>query len=229
MTWHLHTRRDFLSHAARGLPAMAVFTRPDGLAPEPAAPPPSGAWDLSWLDRLKSATDRAVFDWPSVSNPNEDIVPQIAARYLDNCAAAYQPGTYTAVAVFNARTRGIPVGMNDALWARYALGAEYGVKDPDTNQPALRNPFWGRPTGASAAPTISTPTLQEFVQRGAIILVCDFAMGHLATRLSAQAGRSADEVHQDLRAGLVSGAYAVPSGIFGLARAQNAGCAFIRM
>ena len=33
----------------------------------------------------------------------------------------------------------------------------------------------------------------------------------------------------ELRAGFVPGAYAVPSGIFGLARAQNSGCALVRM
>jgi len=110
---------------------------------------------------------------------------------------------------------------------RYALGDEYSIKDPATGAPALRNPFWSRPPDAKAPAGVST--LQEFVNRGAVILVCDFAMGHLANRLASKAGRTAAEVHQDLRVGLVSGAYAVPSRIFGLARAQNAGCAFIRM
>jgi hypothetical protein len=53
-------------------------------------------------------------------------------------------------------------------------------------------------------------------------------MGHLAARLAGKTGRSADEVHGELRSGLVARAYALPSGIFGLARSQNAGCAFVR-
>jgi intracellular sulfur oxidation DsrE/DsrF family protein len=36
-------------------------------------------------------------------------------------------------------------------------------------------------------------------------------------------------IHAELRKGLIEGAYAVPSGIFGLARAQNAGCAYVRV
>ncbi|HEU4786250.1 MAG TPA: hypothetical protein VFS57_02545 [Gemmatimonadaceae bacterium] len=120
-------------------------------------------------------------DWPSLGDPSDSIVLQIAARYLDNCAAAYKPHTYKAIAVMNTRTTAIPAAMTDAAWSRYLL------------------------------------------------LVCDFAMGHLSTRLASKVGRSADDVRADLRRSLVPGAFAVPSGIFGLARAQNAGCALVRM
>jgi intracellular sulfur oxidation DsrE/DsrF family protein len=191
----------------------------------PEHAPSPGDWDLSWMQQLATATDRAVFDWPSFSSV-DDIVPQIAARFLDNCAAAYAPGTYKATAVLNARTAAIAAGMTDAAWSRYALGAEYNMTDPATKSAATRNPFWSRPP---EAPANGTPTLQELVQRGAIILVCDFAMGHLSARLAAKTNQTADAVHQDLRRSLVPGAYAVPSGIFGLSRAQNSGCAFIRM
>lgn len=67
--------------------------------------------------------------------------------------------------------------------------------------------------------------MADLVARGAIILVCDFALGHLANRLAPKFGSKPDEVHAALRKGLIPNAYAVPSGIFGLARAQNAGCA----
>jgi hypothetical protein len=121
----------------------------------------------------------------------------------------------------------VPAALTDAAWARYALGVEYTVKDPVTQQPAVRNPFWHRAPGPITATT--PPTLEELVQRGSIILVCDFALGHLAKRLATRTARDADEVHRELRAAFVPGSYAVPSGIFGLARAQNAGCAFVRM
>ena len=187
----------------------------------------SGDWDLGWLDTLRPATDRAVFDWPSLGDPADPIVLEIAERYLDNCRSAYRAGTYDARAVLNIRTQAIGAAMTDALWERYSLGGEYNVKDPATQQPATRNPFWHR--APSPAPGITLPTLADLVGRGAIILVCDFAMGHLSRRLATKVGRAADDVHADLRHGLVQGAYAVPSGIFGLARSQNAGCAFVRM
>ncbi|MEO7964584.1 MAG: hypothetical protein ABIT38_11840 [Gemmatimonadaceae bacterium] len=183
-------------------------------------------WDLRWIDALRGANDRAVFDWPSLGDPADPIVLEIADRYLENCRTVYRTSTYDARVVLNIRTQAIGAAMTDRLWEKYSLGAEYNVKDPSTQQLATRNPFWHR--APSPAPGITLPSMAEFVARGAIILVCDFAMGHLSKRLATKAGGSSDAVHNDLRKGLVEGAYVVPSGIFGLARAQNAGCAFMR-
>jgi hypothetical protein len=187
----------------------------------------SANWDLSWIDTLRSATDRAVFDWPSLGDPADPIVLEMAERYLDNCRTAYGAQTYEARAVLNIRTQAIPAAMTDTLWERYALGAEYNAKDPTTQQPATRNPFWHRAPSPVAGVTL--PSVADLIDRGAIVLVCDFAMGHLANRLAPKTGRRADDVHEDLRKGLVHGAYSVPSGIFGLARAQNSGCAYVRV
>jgi intracellular sulfur oxidation DsrE/DsrF family protein len=117
--------------------------------------------------------------------------------------------------------------LTDGLWERYALGSEHNVKDPTTQQPAKRNPFWHR--APSPVPGIVMPTLADLLQRGAIVLVCDFALGHLSKRLAAKSRQGAEAVHRDLRDGFVPGAFAVPSGIFGLARSQNSGCAYVRM
>jgi hypothetical protein len=227
------SRRSFLTHAGRLASSVALA----GCAPASAAASilsvqdhstiGSEDWDLGWIDTLRPATDRAVFDWPSLGDPADPIVLELAERYLDNCRSAYRAGAYDARVVLNIRTQATVAAMTDPLWERYSLGVEYNAKDPATQQPAIRNPFWHR--APSPAPGITLPSVADLVERGAIILVCDFAMGHLSRRLATKAGRSADEVHGDLRNGLVQGAYAVPSGIFGLARAQNAGCAYIRM
>jgi hypothetical protein len=183
-----------------------------------------GEWDLSWVDRIAAASDRAVFDAPTIS---EGAVLDTATRYLDNCEAVYAPGKYQVRAVLNIRTQAVPVALNDALWERYALGTEYNTKDPNTKEAATRNPFWHR--APSPFPGYTVPTLGDFLERGSFFLVCDFALGHLAKRLADKAGTRQDDVHRELRSGFVPGAYAVPSGIYGLAKAQNAGCALIRL
>jgi hypothetical protein len=227
------SRRSFVANAGRLASTVALAScAPPSVAATPArhdgAPTlGSGEWDLQWIETLGRATDRAVFDWPSLGDPADPIVLEIAERYLDNCRSAYRPNTYEARAVLNIRTQAIGAAMTDQLWERYALGGEYSAKDPSTQQAATRNPFLHRVP--SPAPGITLPTIADLVDRGAIILVCDFAMGHLAKRLAGKTNRNADEVHADLRRGLIHGAYAVPSGIFGLARAQNAGCAYVRM
>ena len=222
------SRRRFVVDAclASAVPLAACTGHSGSPAPIMQPAPAAAAWDLSWTHQLAPATDRAVFDWPTLGSPTDSIVLQIAERYLDNCAVAYPAGSYKAIAVMNIRTTAIPAAMTDAAWQTFALGAEYQVVDPATQSEATRNPFWSR-AGAPATP--GSPTLQELVSRSAILLVCDFAMGHLANRLASKRGLEADAVHLKLRQSLVPGAYAVPSGIFGLARAQNAGCAFVRM
>lgn len=228
------SRRDFVVDVGRLASAIAltacVNPRPPQVLPQPVAhgSARSGEWDLSWIDRLANATDRAVFDWPAMDDPADPITLEIAARYLDGCRAAYGPQRrYEARVVLNVRTQAVPIALTDAAWARHSLGVEFNVKDPITQQPAVRNPFWRRAPGP--VPPVTPPTLEELVQQGAIVLVCDFALGHLAKRLAAKSSRTADEVHNDLRGEFVPNSFAVPSGIFGLARAQNAGCAFVRM
>jgi len=225
------SRRDFVADVGRIASAAAVSAAVAPSVVRAAAPSVAEDWDLSWLALVEKATDRAVFDWAAAGDPNEDIVPQIATRYLDNCAAVYGRRRYDARVVLNARTRAVPVALTDAAWERFALGAEYGLKDPGTAGPATRNVFWRRAPQVPGAPPppYIVPTLEELVSRGAIILVCDFALGHLAARLAKKSGAAADDVHAALRSSFVPGAYAVPSGIFGLARAQNAGCAYVRM
>jgi hypothetical protein len=227
------SRRSFLTDVGRlastvalagcAPPSVATSTR----SVQDVSTVGNGDWDLRWIDTLRPATDRAVFDWPSLGDPADPIVLEIAERYLDNCRSAYRAGAYDARVVVNIRTQAIGAAMTDRLWERYSLGTEYNAKDPATQQPAIRNPFWRR--APSPAPGITLPSIADLVDRGAIILVCDFAMGNLSKRLATKSGRSADDVHADLRKGLIEGAYAVPSGIFGLARSQNAGCAYIRM
>ena len=78
-------------------------------------------------------------------------------------------------------------------------------------------------------PGISLPSLGSLQAGGAIILVCDFALTNLSRRLAPKVGVSPELVHETLRGQLVPGAYAMPSGIFGLARAQNAGCALVHI
>ena len=235
MTYDMGTgsRRSFLTDVGRLASTVALAGCAPSSVPTPAATGhrvaavPNEVWDLRWIDTLRTATDSAVFDWPSLGDSGDPIVLEIAERYLDNCQAAYRASSYKALVVLNIRTQAIGAAMTDALWERYALGSEYGAKDPTTQQAATRNPFWHR--APSPAPGITVPTIADLVARDAIILVCDFAMTHLSQRLATKSGRSAEEVHADLRAGLIPGAYAVPSGIFGLARSQNAGCAYVRM
>lgn len=209
------SRRDFLGKVGGAGAAAAL-----GLAAASPAPAQArGPWDLTWIERVRRATHRAVFDAPT-----RDNVTMLAARYLDNVQEVFG-GTGDACAVLNIRTRAVGLAIGDALWQKYPLAEDYKVNDPRTGAPARRNLDW-RPAPGVTGP-MADATIERLQQRGAIVLVCDFALGHVANRLAQAAGTSGDAVHAELRAGLVPGAVLVPSGIWGAAQAQNAGCAFI--
>lgn len=217
------SRRAFLANASQasllgafGWPALAFD---DGVAAASGAG--AAVYDLSWTKRLEKATDRALIDIPM---PTEFPL-QIAARILDNCDAAYGAGKHRAVIVLNIRTRAVAMALTQAMWTKYALGKDVGIKGRDGNAPAISesNPFLDLPEGGDAAYGYVT----NLVQRGALAVVCDFAMGHMANRLAQRMNLAKDDVHRELAANLVPGAFLVPSGMFGLMKAQNLGCAYV--
>jgi hypothetical protein len=227
----LSSRRDFVGEIGRvaSVVALTACVAPAASTSVPGATRSAsgGEWDLSWVDRVTAAKDRAVFDWPSLGDPADSFMMQLAERYLDNCDAVYGKKQSRALAVMNIRTTAVPAALNDAAWERFALGVEYKVNDPTSRTPATRNPFWHR--APDPAPGITLPSLADLVARGSVVLVCVLALGHLAGRLATRAGRAKEDVHRELRASFVPSATAVPSGIFGLAKAQNAGCALVHV
>jgi hypothetical protein len=215
------SRRSFLDQVSALTFALAVPLSPAlaAVGGEPVTDSTRREYNLTWLELLRDATDRGLIDTTQASR----FGLQVATRYLDNCDAAYGVGKHSARVVINMRTRAVPLGVTDALWRRYALGVESGQADPVTNAPALRNPFLDRP----AEMIREEGAIGELVARGAILLVCDLALGHVARSIVSKRGGVFEDVHRELGAGLVPGAFAVPSGIFGAIRAQNAGCGYI--
>lgn len=214
------SRRGFLQGTSR-TSMLALLGAPftgESMVTEPSS---AGDYDLSWARQLEKATDRAVIDMPSPG----DFPLQIATRILDNCDAAYGAGKHRARVVLNIRTRAIAMALNDAMWTKYSLGADVGIKGRDGSAAVFsdRNPFLEVPAGQGP----EYGAINDLVKRGSIAVVCDFAMGHTATRLAGKMKLDRADVHRELKANLVPGAYMVPSGMFGLMKAQNLGCAFV--
>jgi hypothetical protein len=204
------SRRSFIGKVA-GIGALSII----GPAEAQALP----QWDLSWIDKVKKAKHRAVFDAPSPG-----AVFELAQRYYDNLQTAYGNSAGTICMVLNLRTRSTATGLADSMWQKYPIGEDLKVNDPETNAPSRRNLDLRYPPEKIAQGYGSIENLQK---NGAVVIVCDFALGHLANRLAKATGSDSKAVHEELRQNLVAGGMLVPSGIFGAAEAQNAGCAFI--
>jgi intracellular sulfur oxidation DsrE/DsrF family protein len=117
------------------------------------------------------------------------------------------------------------MAFNDSIWERYGLGATAKVDDPLTKSPARRNIFFKADAGAN--PQAAGATIAALQQRGVLCLVCNRAMHGFAHEMATQSHQSPDSTYAELRANLIPGAYVLPSGLFGLVRAQNAGCAYM--
>ena len=220
---HKKGRREFLGRVgaasaamlgSRVLPLDAVEARINPQTTEP--------WDMSWLDRLKTAQYRAVID--------ANVLEEGYAADLANALMGGYRETHNATddqvrIVIVARRLGTPLVLGDAIWARYGIGEDTKMNDRD-GKPYTRNPFLrGRP---GASPESSTNKLESLQQRGLILLVCNVAATNVSRRLAEKTKRDPAEVKKEVYANFVPGTIVMPTGVFALMRAQNAGCAYMR-
>lgn len=203
-------RREFL--AQLGVAAAAMAIDPDEL--RASAGSVTSAWDTSWLDKLASAKHRVVFNASEIS---DGAAMNYAATFLDHFHEVHDTTDSQTRAVIVFRRLGTPMAFNDLMWDRYDLGADTKTTDPSTKAPAKRNIYWSDG---------GTP-LRKMQERGVISLVCNIATDNWARGIAQRTSKPFETVQADLRANLVPGAIMVPSGIYALIRAQNAGCAWM--
>jgi hypothetical protein len=210
--------------AGGGSPASgtAAASGSAGAPAAAAAQPAPRKWDDGWATKL-TAKHRAVFDAPEVA---EGIVLANAFIYARSYREVYGVGDADLQAVLVVRHRAMPLVLVDRLWEKYELGKEVKLKDERTGKWATRNVFAAEDgSNPNAIPGLS---LEGLRQHGALLLACNIALANLGGRLARRTGQDAAAVRAELRAGLLPGVEIVPSGIFGVMRAQEAGCTYMR-
>lgn len=154
-----------------------------------------------------------IFDAPE---PNSGMVAIWPRVYLNTMNATY-PGQTSAVVIL--RHAGLPLAMTDALWAKYSLGEMFGIKDGEA--PATRNPY-ATITGLP----IQGLGIAELLKSGVLVGACDVALTVYSMGAAKKMGLEPDAVKKEWIAGLLPGVQVVPSGVLGVARAQELGCAY---
>jgi intracellular sulfur oxidation DsrE/DsrF family protein len=207
-------RRGFLG----GIAAVAAAAGLSGILPSRLAAehaPGEGALDPAldaWFGRIKGK-HRMIFDAPE---PNSGLVAIWPRVYMNSMEATY-PGTTTAVVIL--RHAAVPLGMSDALWAKYNLGEMFGIKDGDV--PAKRNPY-ATITGLP----IPGLGIAELLKSGVLVGACDVALTIYSSGAAKKMGLAPEAVKKEWIAGLLPGVQVVPSGVLGVARSQELGCAY---
>lgn len=207
-------RRGFLGRIAAAAAAAGLSGAiPSRLAADntPANSLADPALD-AWFAKIRGK-HRMIFDAPE---PNSGMVAIWPRVYLNTMNATY-PGQTSAVVIL--RHAGLPLAMTDALWAKYSLGEMFGIKDGEA--PATRNPY-ATITGLP----IQGLGIAELLKSGVLVGACDVALTVYSMGAAKKMGLEPDAVKKEWIAGLLPGVQVVPSGVLGVARAQELGCAY---
>jgi intracellular sulfur oxidation DsrE/DsrF family protein len=178
----------------------------------------------AWLDQLKGK-HRQLFDAPE---PDGGTVLRHSRGYLDVWRDAYGVAErdVSLVVTFYARTT--PLGVQDAMWAKYRLGAALNLTDASTNAPLVRNYFAhpqpGDPVG-DGTPQCSIESLQR---RGVLFLLCNNALQRWSARLEKDGMGTAQDIHDDLVAHTLPGVVVVPNVLIAMTKAHERGFAYAR-
>ncbi len=207
-------RRGFIGRIAAAAAAAGL----SGAVPSRlAAETPAGDASLdaaldAWFGKIKGK-HKIVFDAPEPNSGMAAIWPRV---YLDTMKATY-PGDATAVVIL--RHAAIPLAMNDALWEKYKLGETFAINAGDV--PATKNPY-------AKITNLPLPGLgiSELLNSGVLIGACDVALTVYSSGAAQKMGLAPEAVKKEWVAGLFPGVQVVPSGVLGVARAQELGCAY---
>jgi hypothetical protein len=232
-------RRSFLGRLAGGVAVLGLTglvttpaeaeepdLDPTGLERDPLAETPGQTWDMSWVDRV-TGKYRQVFDAPEIA---EGAVVHQARVFMSGFGEVYGAKDPELSAVMVIRHAAIPMAANDRLWDELELGKRFKLKDPETGKHARRNPFLNANTPKDAKYGLIWPDggLDTLIGRGAIALCCNLALFRLVSMVAKKDKIETGPAREKALANLVQGVIVQPSGIFAVARAEAAGCQYIR-
>jgi intracellular sulfur oxidation DsrE/DsrF family protein len=87
----------------------------------------------------------------------------------------------------------------------------------------VKNPWFQPKPGVLAN---NDAALDRLIARGTVLGVCSISLRGQSRRLAANAGVTAEEALKEWTANLIPGATVIPSGTWGVNRAQEAGCTY---
>lgn len=205
-TGEVSHRRGFFGRIAAAS-ALGLFGLATGRAQAQTATGDGPDWPGTLKGRHKQVFDvYGVFDGFPLGFANNFLAPNQSA---------------TAVVIF--RHQGIPLALGSSMWAKYKLGEAFKVIDPETKALALKNPWFEPKPGVLGNPDVA---LDRLLARGSVLGACGVALRGQARRLAANAGMTPDDAFKEWTANLIPGVTVLPSGTWGVNRAQEAGCTY---
>jgi len=171
--------------------------------------------DEHWLDKLTAKHKQLV----DAYSPNEGWPLGFTHTFLATQNAA--AGTHGAVLVL--RHTAMPMALDSALWAKYKIGESLKIDDPATKKLAVKNPFYKPAPGTLLTDEMS---LDRLIARGVFVGACNVALTVFSGMLAGNAGVTKEVALKEWTAGILPGISIIPSGTWGVNRAQEHGCSY---
>ena len=210
-TAHGAPRRNFFRLAGATVLGFAGLA---SAASRAEAAPPAAGDGPDWPGKLKGR-HRQVVDAYTV---NDGRPLAFASTFLLTDAA---PSSATSVVIL--RAQALPVALDSAIWEKYKIGESLKIIDPETKAAAVKNPFLHPKPGVLPTDDMA---IDRLLGKGVVFGACNIALHGLSKQLASNAGVSADDAAKEWAANLVSGITLLPSGVWGVNRAQEAGCTY---
>jgi intracellular sulfur oxidation DsrE/DsrF family protein len=213
-----HDRRTFLTTLG-GLAAFGAAADAQQSTPAPASARPI---DISWFDTFKGQ-HKQVFDLGSfdlsVDSPLRQPVTYLTVHH--DLSHLEPPDDINVICAISHKA--FPMNATDALWEKYKIGDHWGIKDPQTGKPSVRNLFVGPTANPGAA------TVRGLQARGVIFWQCNFALGAIASELAQVSGAKVPEIRADLLSGLLPGVRLVPAHTWAIGHVQEHGFTYEKL
>jgi hypothetical protein len=211
-TIELPPRRSFFGRVAG---AMALGF--GGLLPTQvyAQPAPTRSDRPGWPGPLKGS-HRQVTD-------AYEVYGGAPLRFAYNFIAPNEAENESATAVVILRHFAFPLALNHAMWAKYKIGENLKINDPETKAPAVKNPYFETKPGVLP---LDDSAIDRLLARGIVFGACNVALQVQSKLMAGSAGVTPDEAAKEWAANIIPGITVIPSGVWGVNRAQEAGCTY---
>ena len=207
-------RRGFFTRIAASAMALGLT----GLASAPARAAAGAEDGPDWPGTLKGRHRQVVDAYA----PNDGFPLAFAYTFVAANGPA-SAGLVPATAVLVLRHTATPLALDHTMWQKYKIGQSLSIVDPETKAPAVKNPFLQPKPGVLL---VDDMAIDRLLADGAVIGACNIALKVLSGMLAGNAGVSAEEAAKEWAGNVIAGITVIPSGTWGLNRAQEHGCTY---
>jgi intracellular sulfur oxidation DsrE/DsrF family protein len=208
-------RRSFLARMGGGAVLGAAVTAAPASATQSVTEarfqPARHAQD-DWLDQIPGQ-HRSVFDTTTPEGASSAAL--YAGNYLTANRNAYNLQNADLAQVIVMRHNSTPFAYNDSIWGKYGtpISQQANFTDPKTKMPATV--------------IVYTRQLQQLIQQGVHLAVCQMATRAYAGAIARATGGNTDMIYEEIVANLLGNSHVVPAGIVAVNRAQERGYTFV--